>query len=195
MTIGDLPMPIHLENRGLLICGSIGTGKSVAIETMIASAIRRRDKLVITDPDGTLAVEVLLPGRHRVESLRSALGRLDDLQRGSLAARLRPHRQVGHPAGPGGRGRTVVRVRPQHPGRYHAQARRAEQPECEHDGRYAHPRRRQSDSRLSGEHRFHGLFPRQRRAGDRQRAVPDDQVRAPTALHEPRRVFLVPVGA
>jgi hypothetical protein len=62
VTIGDLPMPIHLENRGLLICGSIGTGKSVAIESLIASAIRRRDKLVITDPDGTLLSKFYFPG-------------------------------------------------------------------------------------------------------------------------------------
>ena len=51
--VGKLPMPLHLENRNTLICASIGAGKSVAMESMIASAIKRRDKLAIVDPNGT----------------------------------------------------------------------------------------------------------------------------------------------
>lgn len=60
--IGPMPMPIHLENRNLLICGSIGAGKSVSIDSLVASIISRRDKLVATDPDGTLASKFMMPG-------------------------------------------------------------------------------------------------------------------------------------
>jgi type IV secretory pathway TraG/TraD family ATPase VirD4 len=51
--IGPLPMPLHLENRGTMICASTGAGKSVAIESLIASAVKRRDKMAIIDPNGT----------------------------------------------------------------------------------------------------------------------------------------------
>ncbi len=60
--IGTMPVPIHLENRNLLITGSIGTGKSVAIESLAASILRRRDRMVVTDPDGTLLSKFFLPG-------------------------------------------------------------------------------------------------------------------------------------
>ncbi|MDM0015039.1 type IV secretion system DNA-binding domain-containing protein [Variovorax sp. J22P168] len=51
--IGAMPMPLHLENRNTMICASVGSGKSVAIERMIASAIMRRDKMAVVDPNGT----------------------------------------------------------------------------------------------------------------------------------------------
>ena len=51
--IGNMPMPIHLENRNMMICASTGAGKSVSMESMIASAIKRRDKMVIVDPNGS----------------------------------------------------------------------------------------------------------------------------------------------
>lgn len=51
--IGKMPMPIHLENRNTMICASTGAGKSVAMESMIASALQRRDKMVVVDPNGT----------------------------------------------------------------------------------------------------------------------------------------------
>lgn len=60
--IGKMPMPIHLENRNLLIVGSVGSGKSVAIESLVASIIKRRDKAVITDPDGSLVSKFYFPG-------------------------------------------------------------------------------------------------------------------------------------
>ncbi len=51
--IGRMPMPLHLENRNTLICATIGAGKSVAMESMIASAVKRRDKMAVVDPNGT----------------------------------------------------------------------------------------------------------------------------------------------
>lgn len=60
--IGKMPMPLHLENRNTLICASIGAGKSVAMESMIASAIKRRDKMVVVDPNGTFFSKFSFPG-------------------------------------------------------------------------------------------------------------------------------------
>ena len=51
--IGPMPMPIHLENRNTLICASVGAGKSVAMESMMASALIRGDKMAVIDPNGT----------------------------------------------------------------------------------------------------------------------------------------------
>lgn len=51
--IGRLPMPLHLEDRGTMICASTGAGKSVAMEGMMASSIKRRDKMAVVDPNGT----------------------------------------------------------------------------------------------------------------------------------------------
>ncbi|SAK93683.1 type VI secretion protein [Caballeronia hypogeia] len=60
--IGPMPMPLHLENRNTLICASIGAGKSVAIESMIASAVKRRDKMAVIDPNGTFFSKFSFPG-------------------------------------------------------------------------------------------------------------------------------------
>lgn len=51
--IGKLPMPLHLEDRNTMICASIGAGKSVTMEGMIASALRRGDRMAVVDPNGT----------------------------------------------------------------------------------------------------------------------------------------------
>ena len=50
--IGPIPMPIDYENRHTIICASTGSGKSTVMEPMIASAVRRRDKMVVVDPNG-----------------------------------------------------------------------------------------------------------------------------------------------
>lgn len=60
--IGDLPMPLHLENRNMLICASVGSGKSVAMEGMMSSALMRRDKMAIIDPNGTFYSKFSFPG-------------------------------------------------------------------------------------------------------------------------------------
>lgn len=60
--IGPMPMPMHLEDRNLLICASVGSGKSVAMEGMIASVVRRRDKMAVVDPNGTFYSKFGFPG-------------------------------------------------------------------------------------------------------------------------------------
>ncbi|AIY44235.1 IncW plasmid conjugative protein TrwB (TraD-like protein) (plasmid) [Collimonas arenae] len=60
--IGNLPMPIHLENRNTMICASVGSGKSVTMEGMIASALKRRDKMAVIDPNGTFYSKFSFPG-------------------------------------------------------------------------------------------------------------------------------------
>lgn len=60
--IGPMPMPLHLEDRNTLICASIGAGKSVAMESMIASAVKRRDKMAVIDPNGTFYSKFSFPG-------------------------------------------------------------------------------------------------------------------------------------
>jgi hypothetical protein len=60
--IGRMPMPLHLEDRNTLICASIGAGKSVAMESMISSAVRRRDKMAVIDPNGTFYSKFSFPG-------------------------------------------------------------------------------------------------------------------------------------
>lgn len=60
--VGDIPMPIHLENRNALICASVGSGKSVAMESMISSALKRRDKMAVIDPNGTFYSKFSFPG-------------------------------------------------------------------------------------------------------------------------------------
>ncbi|APQ06930.1 MULTISPECIES: type IV secretion system DNA-binding domain-containing protein [Pseudomonas] len=51
--IGRVPMPLHLEDRNTMICASIGAGKSVTMEGMIASSLKRGDKMAVVDPNGT----------------------------------------------------------------------------------------------------------------------------------------------
>lgn len=60
--IGRLPMPIHLENRNTLICASVGSGKSVTMEGMIASAVKRQDKMAVIDPNGSFYSKFSFPG-------------------------------------------------------------------------------------------------------------------------------------
>lgn len=60
--IGPMPMPLHLENRNLLICASVGAGKSVAMESMMASTVGRRDRMVVVDPNGTFLSKFGFPG-------------------------------------------------------------------------------------------------------------------------------------
>ena len=60
--VGRMPMPLHLENRNTLICASVGAGKSVAMESMITSAVKRHDKMAVIDPNGTFYSKFSFPG-------------------------------------------------------------------------------------------------------------------------------------
>jgi type IV secretory pathway TraG/TraD family ATPase VirD4 len=62
VTIGHVPMPLLAEDRHTLTSASIGSGKSVATEHAIASVIRRRDKCVVVDPNGTFYSKFGFPG-------------------------------------------------------------------------------------------------------------------------------------
>lgn len=60
--IGKIPMPLHLENRGTLFCAATGAGKSVGMESMICALVKRRDRCVLVDPNGTFYSKFGLPG-------------------------------------------------------------------------------------------------------------------------------------
>ena len=60
--VGPMPMPLHLENRNTLVCASVGAGKSVAMEAMISSAVKRRDRMAVIDPNGTFFSKFSFPG-------------------------------------------------------------------------------------------------------------------------------------
>lgn len=62
ITIAGVPIPIDAEPRHLLISGSTGTGKSVGITEMIGGIIRRRDRAIIIDPDGSMLSRFYFPG-------------------------------------------------------------------------------------------------------------------------------------
>ena len=55
-------MPTDLETQNLIIVGAPGTGKSQAINCLVASALRRDDRMVVVDPNGSLMSRFYLPG-------------------------------------------------------------------------------------------------------------------------------------
>lgn len=60
--IGKVPMPLSLENRGTLFCAATGAGKSVGMESMTYALVKRGDRCVIVDPNGTFYSKFGLPG-------------------------------------------------------------------------------------------------------------------------------------
>lgn len=52
--VAGIPMPVKIENLHLLIGGSTGSGKSVLIRELVYSALLRRDRLIIADPNGDM---------------------------------------------------------------------------------------------------------------------------------------------
>lgn len=62
VSLCGVEMPTDLETQNLVVVGAPGTGKSQSIEGLIASAIRREDRLVVVDPNGTMMSKFLLPG-------------------------------------------------------------------------------------------------------------------------------------
>ena len=55
LQIGDIPIPRDLENFGFLICGGIGTGKSVTFCRMLDTIAARGDRAIIADSGGLYA--------------------------------------------------------------------------------------------------------------------------------------------
>ncbi|BEG77395.1 MULTISPECIES: type IV secretion system DNA-binding domain-containing protein [Achromobacter] len=52
--VAGVPMPLMIENLHLLIAGATGSGKSVLLRPLVLTALRRGDRAVIVDPDGSL---------------------------------------------------------------------------------------------------------------------------------------------
>lgn len=54
VTIADIPAPLNVEPRHMLVNGSTGTGKSVLLTGLAFSAMLRQDRLIVCDPNGDL---------------------------------------------------------------------------------------------------------------------------------------------
>lgn len=50
----DIPMPSKIEPLHLLLNGSTGTGKSVLLRSMVFSILKRKDRLIVLDPNGDM---------------------------------------------------------------------------------------------------------------------------------------------
>ena len=55
LTIAGVPVPLEDETKHFKIIGTTGTGKSTAIQELLAGALKRGDRAVIADPDGAYA--------------------------------------------------------------------------------------------------------------------------------------------
>lgn len=62
VAVCGVEMPTDLETQNLIIVGAPGTGKSQAINGLVASALRRDDRMVVVDPNGSLMSRFYLPG-------------------------------------------------------------------------------------------------------------------------------------
>jgi hypothetical protein len=62
VSVCGVEMPTDLETQNLIIVGAPGTGKSQAINGLVASALRRDDRMVVIDPNGALMSRFYLPG-------------------------------------------------------------------------------------------------------------------------------------
>jgi len=60
--IAGTPIPTWLETLHLLLAGATGTGKTVALGQIIETILRRGDRLIIVDPNGTFLSRFFLPG-------------------------------------------------------------------------------------------------------------------------------------
>ena len=60
--VADTPIPTWLETLHLLLAGATGTGKTVALGQIIETILRRGDRLIMVDPNGTFLSRFYLPG-------------------------------------------------------------------------------------------------------------------------------------
>ena len=60
--VADTPIPTWLETLHLLLAGATGTGKTVALGQIIETILRRCDRLIIVDPNGTFLSRFYLSG-------------------------------------------------------------------------------------------------------------------------------------
>jgi hypothetical protein len=106
LSLGGVPVTAEEETRHFKLIGTTGTGKSTAIAALLAGALARGDRAVVTDPDGGYRGR-FYEWRRDPQSLRAAFGevgsvrrdppslgrgaarqRLDPGERGSLRARV-----------------------------------------------------------------------------------------------------------
>ncbi|HWF98086.1 MAG TPA: type IV secretion system DNA-binding domain-containing protein [Steroidobacteraceae bacterium] len=66
LTLAGIGIPAHDEVKHFKLIGTTGTGKSTAIRELLASALYRGDRAVITDPDGGYLARFHDPGRGDV---------------------------------------------------------------------------------------------------------------------------------
>lgn len=52
VTLAGIPVPLQAESKHFKLIGTTGTGKSTAIQGILAAALQRGDRAVIADPDG-----------------------------------------------------------------------------------------------------------------------------------------------
>jgi hypothetical protein len=62
VSVCGVEMPTDLETQNLIVIGAPGTGKSQAINSLVADAMRREDRMVVVDPNGSLMSRFYLPG-------------------------------------------------------------------------------------------------------------------------------------
>lgn len=60
--IGGIPMPTKVEALHTLVSGATGTGKSVLIRALTWSGMRRKDRFIVTDPNGDLLAKFYREG-------------------------------------------------------------------------------------------------------------------------------------
>lgn len=54
VTIAGVPVPPPVEQLHTLICGSTGSGKTVLLNELVFSALKRGDRAIILDPNGSM---------------------------------------------------------------------------------------------------------------------------------------------
>jgi hypothetical protein len=62
VAVCGVEMPTDLETQNLIVVGAPGSGKSQAMNGLIAAALRRDDRMVVVDPNGELMSRFYLPG-------------------------------------------------------------------------------------------------------------------------------------
>ncbi|MGE6114038.1 type IV secretion system DNA-binding domain-containing protein [Aeromonas salmonicida] len=64
--VGKIPMPTKCESLHSLLVGGTGTGKSVAMEPWVFSAMCRGDRNIIIDPNGSMLSKFYNPDRDKI---------------------------------------------------------------------------------------------------------------------------------
>lgn len=62
VVVADTPIPTRLETLHLLVAGATGTGKTVALAQIIETILRRGDRVIIVDPNGSFLSRFYFPG-------------------------------------------------------------------------------------------------------------------------------------